>query len=324
MLTVRRMENRRDVRGGDTPGNLRAVAVPELVHQTTLGHLGLSPYHLTRNAGYTRVFRGVMAHPTRETTIDVPHWADDRWLEARLKVAALQLSRPDAVGSHATAALLHGWALPRSLQNAPRIHASAKNGIERGEVVSHRHEALDVLDAYGIRLTGLAATLRDIAGMLSDVDLHELLEGVCGNWHGPPSTTPEELLDRIPDWPRFRGSAQLLRVLPHVRTGVGSPQETRLRRTIMLDGLPEPRVAHPVSIAGITFHPDLSYPHLCIAIEYEGDHHRSDSRQWDSDIRREELFREAGWAYLRVTRSTHMREFLDRLEAEHRRRCAAH
>jgi hypothetical protein len=195
--------------------------------------------------------------------------------------------------------------------------------IRRADVLAHCQTDLTSVECAGVRLTDSCQTLRDIAGTLSEVELHELLEGVCGNWHGPPSTKPEELLDRIPEWPRFRGSAQLLRVLPHVRTGVGSPQETRLRRTIMLDGLPEPRAAHPVTISGITFHPDLSYPDLCIAIEYEGDHHRTDSRQWDSDIRREELFREAGWAYLRVTRSTHMRAFLDRLEAEHRRRSAA-
>ncbi|WP_147375385.1 hypothetical protein [Jiangella rhizosphaerae] len=29
--------------------------------------------------------------------------------------------------------------------------------------------------------------------------------------------------------------------------------------------------------------PDLSYPHLKIAIEYDGDHHRTDQRQWRHD-----------------------------------------
>ena len=315
------MENRVATHVGVTAQQMRLVAVPELVHRSNLEDMGMSPYHLTQQAGLTRVLRGVFAHPTRQRTIEVPRWIDDRWLEVRLQTAALQLARPDAVASHTTAALLHGWVLPRSQQREKLIHASSTNGVDRrDEVVSHRLEALEVLDAYGIRLTGLAATLRDVAGTLTDVELHELLEGVCGDWHGPPSVTPRELLDHVPSWPRFRGSARLLRVLPHVRTGVGSPQETRLRRTVMLEGLPEPRVAHPVTIAGITFHPDLSYPHLLIAIEYEGDHHRTDTRQWDSDIRREELFRDAGWAYFRVTRSTHMRQFLDRLAAEHSHR----
>lgn len=189
--------------------------------------------------------------------------------------------------------------------------------LRRRDVVAHCQTELDIVTRAGIRLTGLSETLRHIAGLLSEEELLVLLEGVCGDWHGPPSTTPEELLDLVPDWPRFRGSLTLLRALPQVRTGVGSPQETRLRRSIMRHGLPEPAVAHPVVLDGITFHPDLSYPDLCIALEYEGDHHRTDARQWESDIRREELFREAGWVYLRVTRSTNVLLLLDRLAQAH-------
>lgn len=297
--------------------------MPALVHSTTLHALGLTKHHLTPAAGLTRVIRGVVAHPTQTWSLEAPLWADDRWLQTRLKVAALQLSRPDAIASHTTAALLHGWALPHTHRTAQRIHVVARTRVDRpGEVVSHRGAAPDVLDVYGIRLTGFAGTLRDIADMVSDVALHELLEGVCGNWHGPPSITPQELLTQVPSWPRFRGSAALLRALPHVRTGVSSPQETRLRRDIMREGLPEPQVAQPITIGGITFHPDLSYPHLRIAIEYEGDHHRTDPRQWEADIRREEHFRAAGWAYLRVTKSTPLREFLDRLASEHADRSA--
>ena len=85
----------------------------------------------------------------------------------------------------------------------------------------------------------------------------------------------------------------------------------------MRHGLPEPAVAHPVVLDGITFHADLSYSDLRIALEYEGDHHRNDARQWELDIRREGLFREAGWVYLRVTRPTNLMLFLDRLAQAH-------
>ena len=297
---------------------MRRVQVPELVHGSTLAGLQLKPYHLTWNAGLTRVIRGVAVHPTRTRTILVPQWADDRWLEVRQKAAALQLARPDAITSHVTAALLHGWALPLTAQREEKIHVTSRYGVDRfNEVVSHRRRDVTWIEAYGIRLTGHSETLRHIAGLLSEEELLVLLEGVCGDWHGPPSTTPEQLLTLVPDWPRFRGSLTLLRVLPQVRTGVGSPQETRLRRSIVRHGLPEPAVAHPVVLDGITFHSDLSYPDLRIALDYEGDHHRTDARQWESDIRREELFREAGWVYLRVTRSTNMLLLLDRLAQAH-------
>src|SRR5690625_389515 len=104
------------------------------------------------------------------------------------------------------------------------------------------------------------------------------------------------------------------RAIPLRRLGVRPPRETALRLQIMAAGLPEPVVAHPVTLEGRTFHPDLSYPDLSIAIEYEGDHHRVDDWQWDADIRREDLFREAGWEYLRITKSSARAGRLTRLE----------
>jgi very-short-patch-repair endonuclease len=46
--------------------------------------------------------------------------------------------------------------------------------------------------------------------------------------------------------------------------------------------------------------PDLSYPDLRIAIEYDGDHHRT-SRQWRSDRARRQLLEDAGWIVLEFT-----------------------
>jgi len=40
---------------------------------------------------------------------------------------------------------------------------------------------------------------------------------------------------------------------------------------------------------------DLSYPDQRIAIEYRGDHHRVDKRQWRGDIGRTRALQAAGW-----------------------------
>lgn len=47
--------------------------------------------------------------------------------------------------------------------------------------------------------------------------------------------------------------------------------------------------------------PDLCYPDLKIAIEYDGQHHLLDIRQWRRDIRRRENLEREGWLLRVVT-----------------------
>lgn len=46
---------------------------------------------------------------------------------------------------------------------------------------------------------------------------------------------------------------------------------------------------------------DLAYPELKIAIEYEGDGHRTDKRQWRRDIQRQRDLEDRGWTVIRLT-----------------------
>lgn len=48
---------------------------------------------------------------------------------------------------------------------------------------------------------------------------------------------------------------------------------------------------------------DLAYPRQRLAIEYEGDHHRTAADQWATDIDRVERLHAAGWRVIRVTRA---------------------
>jgi very-short-patch-repair endonuclease len=47
--------------------------------------------------------------------------------------------------------------------------------------------------------------------------------------------------------------------------------------------------------------PDLSYPDLTIAIEYDGDIHRADKATWRRDIRRRQALEAAGWRVVTCT-----------------------
>ena len=146
--------------------------------------------------------------------------------------------------------------------------------------------------------------------MLSARELIDILDTMCGSWHGPALTTPDELRPIAASWPRFRGRTALQHALRLVRAGVGSPQETALRLSILHAGLPEPEVTAPITIGGRTYRPDLSYPPLRIAIEYEGAHHLTHRWQWTSDITRERDFNDHGWIYIRVTADTDLDDLL--------------
>lgn len=293
----------------------RRTALPRLVHASNLGEMGLTAFHLSSASTLRRVIRGVREHPTKTQSVEVPTWADDRWLETRRTAAALQLIRPDAAVSHHSAARLYGWALPLHLERDRRVHVTTEsNVVRRPEFVGHRQKGVVTDDLSGVRIAARDEALRQVSGVMAEDDLLALLEGMCGHWHGPPEVSPELLTHHVLSWRQFRGKAGLLRAIPRVRLEVRSPRETALRLQIMAHGLPEPVVAHPVTLGGRTFHPDLAYPDLRIAIEYDGDHHRLDDWQWDADIRREELFREAGWIYLRITKTSDMSERLARLE----------
>lgn len=87
-----------------------------------------------------------------------------------------------------------------------------------------------------------------------------------------------------------------------------SPLETDLRLLLNDAGLPEPALDVEVRdpdgrLIAIL---DAAYPGPRVAIEAEGDHHRTDAAQWARDIERQAALTARGWEVVRVT-SAHIR-----------------
>jgi len=80
-----------------------------------------------------------------------------------------------------------------------------------------------------------------------------------------------------------------------------SAPESEIRAAILLAGYPQPLVNVDVRVGGRAVAPDLSWPDGRVAIEYEGDHHRTDRDQWHRDIRRDGGYGENGWSLYRAT-----------------------
>ena len=93
-----------------------------------------------------------------------------------------------------------------------------------------------------------------------------------------------------------RGSAQLGEVVRLANRSAESPMESRIRLIVVLDELPVPVLQHPVG----PFFLDLAYPRIKLAIEYDGEAHRSQVRAM-RDLDRQAYLSDAGWKVLRFT-----------------------
>jgi very-short-patch-repair endonuclease len=76
-----------------------------------------------------------------------------------------------------------------------------------------------------------------------------------------------------------------------------SPMESRVRVVLVLGGLP-PEVQYPVVLRGRQYRLDLAYPRQRVAVEYDGEDHRSQQRA-RLDLVREAALAAAGWRVLR-------------------------
>jgi hypothetical protein len=112
---------------------------------------------------------------------------------------------------------------------------------------------------------------------------------------------------------RRPGAVRLRAALDRVRVGSMSPLETDARLNGEDAGLPEPELdveilsaqGHLIGIA------DMRYPRYRVLIEVEGDHHRTDRRQWMRDIEKHTAYLSEGYETVRLT-GHHIRQHPER------------
>ena len=105
---------------------------------------------------------------------------------------------------------------------------------------------------------------------------------------------------------RYKGHRNVRRArraLTLIDAGAESPRETWLRLLLIDAGYPRPRTQIPVygEYGELVALLDLGWEDVKIALEYEGDHHRTDRRQFHRDIARYEALPDLGWITVRVT-----------------------
>lgn len=159
-----------------------------------------------------------------------------------------------------------------------------------------------------------ASDICERAGMRVTTSVRTALDLLC--WYPPDTAIPAvDALARatrlkVPDIEALaefhqgrRGIRRARAALGLVDPGAESPRETWLRLLIIRAGMPRPqtqiavRNEYGVVIAEV----DMGWEEPKIAIEYEGDHHRTDRRQFNRDIHRMDEMIELGWIVIRVT-----------------------
>jgi hypothetical protein len=118
-----------------------------------------------------------------------------------------------------------------------------------------------------------------------------------------------------------RGLRRLTTALPLVDAGAASPKETWLRLLVIDAGLPVPTTQIPVQenwrLIGVL---DMGWEKYKVAVEYDGDHHRSNRRQYARDQWRLRKLEELGWIVIRVIAEDEPEDVVRRVrEALHRR-----
>lgn len=105
-------------------------------------------------------------------------------------------------------------------------------------------------------------------------------------------------------------------VLDLVDAGAQSPKETWLRLLLINAGFPKPRTQIPVLGADgfPRYFLDMGWEDIMLAVEYDGDQHRTDRWQFARDVERLEYVDRIGWTTIRVVAGHRPRDVIRRVQ----------
>ncbi len=219
--------------------------------------------------------------------------------------AYLAVAPPGARFSHLTAARLLTIPIPWQLERRQELHVMVPEGAQpprMNGVIGHRGRESDIIVQQGLPVVSPETAWVQLAQFLTVDEL------VIAGDHLIRRKRPLSHLDRltavVEGLHRARGAVKLRLALPDLRSGTDSPKESETRLVLVRGGLPEPVIGHTVyHEGGFVGTPDLAYVKERIALDYEGDIHRTDSRVFREDVARREQFQDADWHYIRVVQA---------------------
>jgi hypothetical protein len=169
----------------------------------------------------------------------------------------------------------------------------------------------EVTHAVRLPVTTIARTAFDLGRLLPRDEAITRLDALM--WSR--SFKVDEVMQLAQRYPRAKGLTKLKLALPLVDGGAASPKETWLRLLVIDAGYRAPTTQIPVvDQRGLVGRVDMGWEDLLIALEYDGDHHRKDRKQYVKDQRRLRRLEAAGWIVIRVIAEDSVSDVLNRLE----------
>jgi hypothetical protein len=162
---------------------------------------------------------------------------------------------------------------------------------------NQRLESDEVTRVAGLPVTTSPRTAFDLARQLPTGDAVARLDALMR----ATRFSVEDVLLLAKQHSGARGLRRLRSALPLVDSGAASPKETWLRLLLINAGLPAPDTQIPVvaefrTVAVL----DMGWERFKVAVEYDGDQHRSSRRQYVRDMRRLKALEACGWIVVRV------------------------
>lgn len=258
---------------------------------------------LIRSLGRRRVANAVA---TKELT---PLWCGvlvestrllDPWTRAS---AALLTAGPRAVIAGVTAACLHGC---RAVES-PATHVLVPYGCEtrsRHGLVVHRGRAFadDAVELDGVRALPLDRVTADLLCTLPARDALALADEALRLAADAAETFRKQVARRIELRHDPRGTVRAAGLLDMASPGAESPAESWIRLMLVEQGIPLPEVNWPIrDLDGqLLYRLDLAWPHLRVALEYDG-YAAHSGRETEDGARRADL-EARGWIVVVVRR----------------------
>lgn len=235
---------------------------------------------------YTKVHRNVYAlNGTKLEAIDRAYAA---WLWSG--------RRATLVGHSAAAMLGHRW-IP---DDAPVELAHSRRPAAQGITVRSGEIRDDEVCSMGnIRCTTPSRTAYDLGRTLPLDTAIIRIDGLLN----ATKTTPQDVESIAQRYPGARGIRRFRSAMDLVDAGAESPQETRLRLSLVRDGLQRPVTQIPVTNerGRVVRRIDMGWKQWMVGVEYDGAQHWNDPDIHAGDIVRLEFLAAKGWLIVRVS-----------------------
>ncbi|OBG93256.1 hypothetical protein A5697_05190 [Mycobacterium sp. E3251] len=268
-----------------------------------LGSEAVARGALTRgqlSAGYTRLFRDVYVSRDAEVTATLRARAGWLWTGRQGVVAGF------------SAAALHGskWVDDAAVVDLFHDNRHRHAGIR---VHGDRVEEDETVVIGGISVTSAARTALDLGCWYPTIAAVAGIDALARATQ--IKTADVELL--VERYSGRRGIVQAREAVALFDSGAQSPKESWLRIVLIQAGLPRPQTQIPVlnEFGSAIAYLDMGWEDVKVAVEYDGDHHRTDRRQYGWDIRRAEMLQRRGWIVIRVVTGDRPRDIIHRVRA---------